>query len=188
MSFHFNSSDGQHDFRCNLDCQRCQGHARSTGQQCRKVTCKYLPLCFIHLKQNGLQVKQSNIPNGGDGLFTLIARQRNELIGEYSGEELTDAQLQNWYGNDTAPFAFKARGNFNVDPACERCYSAYANTARGSNYQNNCTFIVSHQGGTRVRVRTTKAVPANAELFVAYGANYWNNLQGTYLTSKYKVR
>ena len=184
MSFHFNGSDGQHNFRCNLDCERCQGNAKSTGEQCKKVTCKYLPLCFIHLKQKVLQVKQSTIPQGGDGLFTLVARTKYEIIGEYTGEVLTNEQLHNRYGNDTAPFAIRAKRNYNIDPACERCFPAYINSALHTNHQNNCEYIVWHQGGTRVRVQTTKALPAGAELFIAYSAGYWNNLRGAYLTKK----
>ena len=185
MSFHF--SHGDRFYRCNLTCNRCTGITK-TGGQCKKITCKYLPLCFIHLKQKGFQVKQSTIPNTGDGLFTLIARAKHEVIGEYIGEVLTDQQTQDRYGDVTAPFAVQGKKNHNIDPACKRGYTAYVNSAYHTlNKINNCEFVASHRGGTRVSIRTTRAIQAGAELFVAYGASYWGGLDGTYVTKKRKL-
>ena len=187
MSFYFTRNNGQ-VFRCNLQCLRCAGNTKA-GRRCARNTCKYLPLCFQHLKATGLQVKPSNIPNAGDGLFTTRQRARHELIGVYEGEVLSNHALIQRYGTHAAPFAFRPKKDYNIDAACRRCTTAYINDPRGSQFTANVRFVISfHNDTTRVTVRTTKAIQANQELFIPYDNFYWQGTHGTYITKRWKFR
>jgi hypothetical protein len=44
----------------------------ANGQQSKRTCCIGLPYCYIHLlHQERLRIKQSNIPNAGQGLFCI---------------------------------------------------------------------------------------------------------------------
>ncbi len=196
MSFHFTGTQG-HSVHCNLHCQQCTDHTKS-GMRCKRRTCKALPFCYQHAKAKGLQIKDSTIPHGGLGLFATKNYANRELIAEYIGDHHTNAQMQQRYGDHTAPYAIQAKQNDIIDATCRRGYAAYVNAPRGTNLKANAELKPSSRGNERiVNMRATTNIPAGREILTTYGAGYWrdktydNHWQGAkaqFLTKKYKIR
>jgi len=186
MSFHFRGQTTS--FVCNLQCERCQGTAKS-GQQCKRTTCKVLPLCWQHLKNEGLQVKASTIPEAGLGLFTLIPRKKNDVIAWYGGERLTKQQLDARYGDDTAPYAIGNTDEDLIDGACNRGPGVYSNHETGARQNADLVASDNAYGEPIIEIVARKAIPANTEVFVNYGRSYWQTAgQSDYSTKAHKVR
>jgi hypothetical protein len=105
------------------------------------------------------------------------------MVIPYSGEQITKAVLDQRYGADEldiAPYAFRTRGNNNIDAACKRFVAAKINDASAELSQNAHFNASRHRYnavfepiGNNARVRLTRAVPAGQELFVDYGRDYW---------------
>lgn len=159
-----------------MPCRRCSA-IKPDGTQCRLTTCVRFPYCWIHLKKkDGLVVKPSTVPGAGKGLFTTVARNVGDVIVRYTGERLTQAQLDRRYGNRLAVYAIeighKRRGSRRryidaVDPQ-------YSSVAR---YINDCMegtcnadFI---ENGENVDVVANRRIAAGDEVFVSYGSEYW---------------
>ena len=78
------------------ECQRCEATTKS-GNRCKNRTCRG-KLCWQHLKkQEGLRVKPSGIQGAGMGLFTTKPFKKNEKIANYTGEQMSRAQINQRY-------------------------------------------------------------------------------------------
>ena len=140
--------------------------------QCRKRTA-HSEKCWIHLaKYDNLRIKPSNIINGGKGLFSWKNRiPRGRILGKFSGRRRTKQQLDQRYGNQVAQYAVcNTQGqcidsNHTTDGAVR-----FANDSRGSPFQNNAKIKGRN---TIFRLKATKAIPANREIFTSYGREYW---------------
>lgn len=197
-SFHYLRSDSNQEFKGNLKVQQCEGisaHKGHKGERCNVKVRANLPYCASHLRSVvGFEAKESQIPDGGIGLFTTIKRDSGQFLCEYKGEFLTFAQLDERYGkDDIAPYALSFNqekgGSYNavegvLDAALERYYPALINDAHGnSKFKNNCE-VVEHaptEGGLpSLNIYATKTILANQELFLNYGDEYWNKASGKY--------
>lgn len=167
--FKFRNDLDDVDFSCDLTCARCIG-LNKNGSRCKRRTCRYLPFCFTHLRRDaGLQVKPSTIAGAGDGLFTTVARKREEKIVEYTGEVLSGEEADARYGPQaTMPYVLEPGQGQVIDAACRRGPGAYANHKTRS--QANTRFSRSPDGS--IWLRATKNIPANTELFVSYGDRF----------------
>jgi hypothetical protein len=185
MSFRFLGSDNTTVFRCNLKCLQCAG-TKKDGQRCSRTTCKALPYCAQHLKAMGLEIRPSTIADAGLGLFTLIDRKRFEDVCVYDGEHITVEELQQRYGDDTAPYALEINPGLVYDAACKRYTAAFANQIVRPAKPNVKFHLLADN--ISVTLRTTKAVKAGSELFADYGRNYWEGAFGQSETKKYKIK
>jgi SET domain-containing protein len=129
-------------------------------------------------------VKQSSIPNAGQGLFALKEFKKGAFLADYTGEVLTKNQLDQRYGpteQDLAPYGFQVSKNKFIDSACERGITAYANSSPG---HNNAAFSVSHG---RVRLKATENINVGSEVFVDYGDDYFAGPAIVHSTKKKKL-
>ena len=197
-SFHYLRSDCNREFKGNLKVQQCEGisgRGAHKGERCNVQVRANLPYCTSHLRSEvGFEAKESQILDGGIGLFTTIKRDSGQFLCEYKGEFLTFAQLDERYGkDDIAPYAISFNqekgGGYNavkgvIDAALERYYPALINDARGnSKFKNNCE-VVEHAptgaGLPSLNIYATKTILAGQELFLNYGDEYWSKESGKY--------
>ena len=190
MSFQYTGSSGKPKFQCNLTCYQCTAHVKKGGR-CKKKTCGSLPLCWIHLKERGLKIAKSSIPNSGKGVFATKNFDKGALVGNYFGQELTRDQLNKRYGAtnaDFAPYGLAYSNNTFLDAACKRSYSSMINHKPSS--QANVSFSVDRLN-RRINVKTSKPIKKGDELFVNYGRDYFKNSnapQPKFHTSTYKLK
>jgi hypothetical protein len=121
-------------FECQLTCTQCTART-ATGSRCRRPVCIGTKTCFTHRKRDeGLQVKRSNIANAGKGLFATKVIRKKDKIGSYRGEVISKAQLNNRYSqgqNANAPYNLSARNTQRIlDAGCERGLLSIANSGR----------------------------------------------------------
>jgi hypothetical protein len=123
-----------------------------------------------------LYIKESQIPDAGDGLYTAIPIYKNEVISIFKGEILSDGEAQQraTRGND-AYFINMPDGSI-MDSMNVKCFAKYANDALGvveTTHKNNAKITLDENG--RVCIVATKRIPVEAEIFCSYGNGYWKN-------------
>lgn len=125
-------------------------------------------------KTKTLYISQSTIPDAGKGLFTSEAIKKGERIVEYKGrirtwKEVTDAGVFNGY-------VFYVNRNHVIDAKTYlKAMGRYANDAKGLTRSkgiiNNAEYKKYNK---RVYIHATRNIPADAEIFVGYGKDYWD--------------
>jgi SET domain-containing protein len=126
------------------------------------------------LLERYLIVKKSSIPGAGKGLFTKKMIPKGIRIVEYKGKISTwkDADHQ---GGMNAYIYYVNRYHV-IDSSANKNLARYANDAKGANkiqaLVNNCKYVQDEN--FRVFLESKKDIPANSEILVGYGKNYWN--------------
>lgn len=114
-----------------------------------------------------LEIRTSQIPDGGMGVFTNEFIPEKVIIGQYEGEIMKrniHCSRYFFYINDLK----------GIDAlSYPRCYMAMLNDAYKSIFTNNCEFIVDEND--IVTVWSTIDILPNTELFVHYGDDYFKN-------------
>jgi hypothetical protein len=142
------------------------------GVRCRRRTA-HTGKCWNHLAMyENLRIKQSQVIGGGKGLYTWKKEiPRGRVISKFTGRKRTKAQIDRKYGNGTAKYAVcNSKGlcidaNHTTDGAAR-----FANDSRGTPFQTNAKI----KGDNIFRVKSTKRIPPNQEIFIPYGRDYWS--------------
>ena len=174
-TFHYPDTN----FSCQLVSHRCEATTRANMQCKRRAVIGSSPhLCWNHLlKLKHLRIAPSLMPNAGKGLFALdpsreegfILFRPKQLIITYGGEQIDQRELNDRYGEGTAPYAVevsKRRGLYE-DGACGRGVGANVNTF--TRHQNARLGI--GQGGA-TKLYATKVIRNGDEIYVSYGRGY----------------
>jgi hypothetical protein len=167
-------------FECRMKCDRCTHVNEKTRKRCKNTVCLGLPLCHVHLRtHNHLRIKDSTIKDAGKGLFAYKSAQgretvfrKDDIIAEYNGELLTDAEVGERYteGDEyTAPYVVNFGEDKNLDGACIRYAAAFANHKKRKK-DNNAEFLLV--GENKLVLQATKQIRNNDEIFVYYGDEY----------------
>jgi hypothetical protein len=124
------------------------------------------------LLEEFLEVKKSNLPNSGMGLFTKMFIPKGSLIVEYKGRRTTWKEVENDYKNGYIYFI----SNSNVIDAktYKKALGRYANDASGLSRVkgiNNNSVYEGH--GDKIFIKAVKDIPAGNEILVDYGKDYW---------------
>ena len=124
------------------------------------------------LLEKQLEVKESNIPGAGMGLFTSKFIPKGSRIVEYKGRIRTWKDVEN---EDDNFYIFYVNENHIIDASrIKKSPARFINDAKGmqkiKGLNNNAQFVVD---GLRVFVEAIKDIPAGSEIFLGYGKEYW---------------
>lgn len=150
---------------------------KDNHQRCKKRVQMGLPYCFIHLKyKHHLQIKQSLIPNSGQGVFVIDLSKgpndtifrKNEVICQYNGEITTVDELTKRYGIFTGPYALRLHHGLYEDAGTHRGIGSMIN--HKPMRQCNCRLSISRNN--KGQIVATKDIRNNSELYINYGDDY----------------
>jgi hypothetical protein len=190
--FTYYNPDNSIRFQHQLATERCIGTSK-TNQRCRRLVTIGINQCFQHM--SNLKIKSSMIDNAGKGLFAYnksrpndaILFKPNDKIVDYLGDRIDNNELNQRYGDHTAPYALKINNNLYIDPATRRGIGSLANKPDNNNpnpllRQSNAKFSVNARNHT-ASLKATKNIRNNQEILTSYGRAYV--LQDNY-TTKYR--
>ena len=144
-------------------CPQCNALTKA-GQRCKNKTCKWAPKCHNH---TALEVKQSNIPGAGRGLFARRTIKQGETIANYTlgTQPLTQQMFDMRYPDGRATHVAQIHGTYYDASNSAKSIAGMINRAP-SGSRNNAR--INQNGG----VVTTKPIRAGQELFLSYGRSY----------------
>ena len=125
------------------------------------------------LLEKQLYSKRSGIPGSGKGLFTKKFIPKGTRIVEYKGRLTTWKEVKH---NDGANgYIYYMDKNHVLDAhTYKKALGRFANDAKGlqkiKGLANNSAYVEENY---RVFIEATKDIPANSEIFVSYGKEYW---------------
>lgn len=123
---------------------------------------------------NFLQIKRSELPGAGKGLFTKKQIKKGTRISEYKGRITTWKNMDHKNGGN--PYLFYVNKDHVIDAwRFKKAKARYANDAKGLNRKrgitNNAKYV---HHGTRVFLVANKNIDPGAEILVDYGKDYWD--------------
>ena len=117
-----------------------------------------------------LDIKPSNIKNGGNGLFSLQNIPNETMIGYYVGDILSG-------NNKVTDYSFQISKKYFIDAKeFPRCFIAMINDAKNSQFVNNCEFRIIEKKikkNNKICLYSIKDIKRCDELFASYGDEYW---------------
>ena len=128
------------------------------------------------LLEKQLVVKPSSLPNSGKGLFTKKFIAKGTRIVEYKGKKTTWKNVNIDEGRNG--YIYYINRNHVIDASLNKNknLARYANDAKGSKkietLANNCRYVQDSK--LRVYIESKKDIPANSEILVGYGKQYWD--------------
>lgn len=130
-------------------------------------------------RSHWFRVAPSSISGAGVGVFTQVDLPAGVRVFEYKGMRVrADTHRDHTYCYDIdGGFCLNARRRGGKGRT-RRWVARFVNDAINTPFSNNLAWDVVYRKSadnrhTRVFMRTTCAVPAGAELFIPYGAQYW---------------
>jgi hypothetical protein len=126
------------------------------------------------LLEKQLRVKRSTLPGAGKGLFTTRFIPKGTRIVEYKGK-ITSWKDADTQGGGNGYIYYVKR--YHVIDALPRpkALARFANDAQGmmrvKGITNNADYV---EDGLKVYIESKKDIPANSEIFVGYGKEYWD--------------
>lgn len=173
--FIFNINNQPH-FEGQLYTGRCRAHTKA-GTRCKRNCIIGFEYCFTHLEsEKELKIKDSTIPEANKGLFAYNHRKgnnevlfrRGDTISQYNGENINTHTLDERYSDKTAPYAVEVSRDRYVDSALKRGVASLANVKPN---HNNASFSINQVNKT-VKIKATKPIKNNQEIFLSYGRQY----------------
>lgn len=137
------------------------------------------------LLEKHLEIKESNIPGAGKGLFTTIDIPKGTRITEYKGRVRKWKEVED--DHDNYYILYVTRNNVIDAKRYKTAIAKYINDAKGlkkiKGLNNNTEFV---REGKRMFVEATKNITAGSELFVGYGKDYWDVIRNNIKVDKAK--
>jgi len=126
-----------------------------------------------------LEVKESQIPNSGRGLFLRKQRKKGELVALFRGEVLSyEAAELRALKNEDGYFINMSNGTI-LDSMHVECFAKYANDAHGlgkTKFKSNAQIQLSGRDDIACLV-ALRDIKAGEEIFTSYGKKYWKNFK-----------
>jgi SET domain-containing protein len=124
-----------------------------------------------------LYVKQSGIPGSGKGLFTKKFIPKGTRIVEYKGRATTWKEVK--HDDGANGYIYYINKNHVLDAhTFKKALGRYANDAKGlqkiKGMSNNSAYVEENY---RVFIEATNDIPANSEILVSYGKEYWDAIR-----------
>ena len=127
------------------------------------------------------EIKKSQLPSAGHGLWAKKNFKRGEVVVKYDGEIIT------WKECERRNEAQEGYGGYYMYINKKKCIDAqhtiwahgrYANDAAGlcrvEGIRNNAKYEISKG---EVFIVATRTIKAGEEIFVSYGKGYWNTMK-----------
>ena len=150
-------------------CQRCIA-IKKDGQRCKNMTCKWSPMCYVHRQ---VIVKESTIPDAGQGGFARVDLKKGTTIGRYTvGTIKLDADQLPPMNDRTHIWQKNANTFFDAEKTNSIAGKYNSCTARDAK-RTGCSQNAKINSVGNVKL--TKNVKKGAEIFVPYGKDYWVN-------------
>lgn len=144
-----------------------------------------LTFADMTVKSRHLEIKTSNIPGSGLGLFTKVFIPRGSLVVEYKGIVTTWAAVKDQHFNDYI-YYISSQHVIDAGPTPNEL-ARYANDAKGlgqvKGIYNNC-FFKKMNGRVFLKARTD--IQAGEEIYVNYGKEYWDTHRNNAALAKAK--
>lgn len=126
-----------------------------------------------------LEVKPSQLPDAGLGLYTKREIKKGERFVEYLGEIVTEKELDKRAEKDIYGYAFYISKKVCIDAFyTPNAIARYANDAKGlgrvKGLKNNCVYDIWKKRGW---IMAEKDIKPGEEIFVDYGADYWKDIK-----------
>lgn len=126
-----------------------------------------------------VEIKLSQIPKAGFGLFAKQDIPKGSIIDYYHGDRLNRKQYrEREAGHDF--YIMEVNRNLYIDSKDCKCLISYTNDARGltrmHGVRNNCYFETTADE-RNIAMVTSRKIKAGEELFVYYGNSYWNTVK-----------
>ena len=126
------------------------------------------------LLEKQLVVKKSKLPGAGKGLFTKKPIPKGTRIVEYKGKVTSWKEADHRNGANGYIYYVKRHHVIDALPY-KKALARYANDARGiarvKGILNNSEYV---EDGLKVYIQSKKDIPANGEILVGYGKEYWD--------------
>lgn len=129
-----------------------------------------------HVEANLVEIRKSQIPKSGKGVFAKDDIPANRLLGYYRGEALNLDEFNARHEKNgvgiyvlTLPNESFPDKNMYVDGEQKGNWTSRMNSPRGTDKKAN---VIFYSDGTVVSKRNIKK---GEELFVGYGPRYWNS-------------
>lgn len=130
-------------------------------------------------KSCGMEIRPSQIPGAGLGLYALRRFAPHKRIAEYTGDwVLATAKNENVLFPYGVGMCKKGNKEYIIDAARRpRCPAGFANDANGpgrnANFRNNAIMRMSARSD-RIYVHSTRTIRPGDEIFLTYGHEYWD--------------
>ena len=179
-------------FKCSLHSMQCPYYTKR-GQQCKRIKYMGFEACHQHivLKHN-LRIAPSKIIGAGKGLFaatgatgatgrTIVFKNKQRII-EYKGERVNSDQLDDRYGDFTAPYALSIDGRSEIikDSACKRGIASFVNHSDPAHANAR---IYAYK--SKLYIRSIKPIYDGDEIVVYYGNVYMIHEHGISHSTRY---
>lgn len=125
---------------------------------------------FINDTTRDLSVRPSQIPNAGSGVYTNEDIKMYSIIGVYTGRIVVpSSKIKN------RDYIFHVSKRILVDALqTPRCIMAMVNSNNGSQFSQNCKFVIQKRGKNPVIVvEAICDISRGSELFISYGDSYF---------------
>lgn len=130
----------------------------------------------MRILKKHLEVKTSQIPDAGMGLFTRVDIPKGTYIIEYKGKITSWNDADHMDGDN--PFLFHVHDDHVIDGSKKKSLAKYANDAKGltriKGLKNNSEFV---EDGVRVYIQAARFIASGSEIFVDYGPDYWKTVK-----------
>jgi SET domain-containing protein len=137
-----------------------------------------------------LQVKTSQLPNAGKGLFTDKPIQKGEKIIEYKGEIIDWKEYEKRVKEDKDGYLFFINKKHCIDAYATPQHKArYANDAAGlsrvKGMKNNAEYEIEDN---KCFIVATRNIGPGEEIFVNYTKEYWDCIRYNIKHGLYKIK
>lgn len=126
-----------------------------------------------------LEVKESQIPNSGRGLFLRSKKSKGEIVALFRGEVLTYEAAQSRADKQEDGYFINMSNGTILDSMHVECYAKYANDAHGlgkTKFKTNTEIQLSGKPDI-VYLIALRDIQAGEEIFTSYGRKYWKNFK-----------
>lgn len=146
---------------------------------------RILPYSLGH----GFELKQSHIPNAGDGVYATRAYQKGELLSEFAGELLNENEYNNLDEKNEYIIQIEDDGNIinseNVPKVEGVAIAQWINDPRNAKLYN--VYAVASPDSRHIYLYAKRNIKQGEELFFNYSAGYWKQWQKIHKRQPFKL-